>query len=147
MPIELGSFSLGALAGGMIVSLANHFLSKSRERESRKITDFNKAATDFQCAFIDAKQKLRDDPLADWNGVLNPDVLLEHERAALEFRQYLSANERTRFDKDWNAYFSHRPHPGDRHAPEKRPEEWDNEDNCKVFIEQIEKLLSYSKLK
>ena len=31
--------------------------------------------------------------------------------------------------------------------PEKAPEEWNDEDNCKIFIEQIEKLLSYAKLK
>jgi hypothetical protein len=34
MPIELGSFSIGAAAGGFVVGLVNHFLTKSRDMES-----------------------------------------------------------------------------------------------------------------
>ena len=44
MPIELGSFSFGFVAGGAVVGVINHFLAKSRDTESRTIKDFNEAA-------------------------------------------------------------------------------------------------------
>lgn len=140
---------IGAITGGIIGICATYFgnrLAKSTTLEAIKITEFNKAAVDFQCAFLEAKQQLRDDPKADWFNILNSH-LLEHERATLRFRLFLSDKDRKCFDYDWNIYFSHRTHPGDRRPPEKSPEEWDDEENCKIFIEQIEKLLSYAKLK
>jgi len=120
-----------------------HFFSERRDRRK----EFNQAATDFQCAFLEAKQKLRDDPKADWSSILDSKVLLEHERAYFRFKPFLSDKDRRRFDDAWNIYFSHRPHPGDRYPPEKRPEDWDNEKNCKSFLEQIDNLLDYAKLK
>jgi hypothetical protein len=44
MPIELGSFSLGTVVGGVIVGFVNHYLTKSRNVEDRKISEFNGAA-------------------------------------------------------------------------------------------------------
>ena len=44
MPVELGSFSLGAIAGGIVIGIANHYLSKSRNEEERF---YNKAADTF----------------------------------------------------------------------------------------------------
>ena len=37
MPIEIGSFSIGAVAGGITIKLIDHFLVKSRDREKRKM--------------------------------------------------------------------------------------------------------------
>jgi len=44
MPVELGSFSIGFVAGGAVVGVINHFLAKSRDEESRTAKDFNAAA-------------------------------------------------------------------------------------------------------
>lgn len=44
MPIELGSFSLGAVAGGAIVGGINHLLTRIRDKENRTVKDFNEAA-------------------------------------------------------------------------------------------------------
>lgn len=48
MPIELGSFSLGTVAGGVMVGFFNHFMTKSRNTEDRKIREYNDAATKFR---------------------------------------------------------------------------------------------------
>lgn len=48
MPIELGSFSLGTVAGGVVVGIFNHFMTKSRNAEERKTKEFNCAATKFR---------------------------------------------------------------------------------------------------
>ena len=144
-------FIIGLPIGGIITwiirELVSDKLARDRALEIYRITEFNKAAAEFQCSFIEVKQKLRDDLKADWNSILNSNVLIEHEKAAIRFKLFLTDDERTRFDLDWNTYFSHRPHPGDRHAPEKTPEEWSDEDNCKIFLEQINVLLTYAKLK
>ena len=44
MPIEIGSFSLGVVAGGIAVGIVNHYLAKSRVIEDRAAKDFNAAA-------------------------------------------------------------------------------------------------------
>ncbi|MFH1075558.1 MAG: hypothetical protein V1753_01750, partial [Pseudomonadota bacterium] len=48
----LGSFSLGAIAGGIVIGIANHYLSKSRNRQEREITEFNNAAAIFRDVFL-----------------------------------------------------------------------------------------------
>lgn len=150
MPIDFNDaivFCAGGVVGFLCRQFIEHRLAISRNMQVIKVTEFNKAAVEFQCAVLEAKQRLRDDPKADWHSILNSTVLLEHERAALRFKTFLTVKERAAFDKDWNAYFSHRPHPGERHAPEKTPEEWGNKENCKKCIEQIDMLLSHAKLR
>jgi hypothetical protein len=82
MPLELGSFSLGAVAGGVAVGFFNHYLAKSRDEENRTAKDFNEIA----------------DPLS---------VILENERDApstlgnidfTAFRRVLSERELKRFN-------------------------------------------------
>ena len=141
---------LGVVIGGR---MSNKTAQKTIEATHKNdielihLKEFNQAAVDFQCAFLEARQKLRDDPKADFLAILDSKTLLEHERAALRFRIFLSGNERQGFDSDWGTYFGHNPHLGDRRPPEKTPEDWDNEKNCKIFLEQIETLFSYAKLK
>ena len=72
------------------------------------------------CAFIEARQKLRDDPKADWFNILSSNVLIEHEKAALRFKIFLSTKDRESFDSDWDTYFSHRLCPNERYPPRKR---------------------------
>ena len=146
-----GGFAIvGTLLGAWITyRLSEKLVQKNHTNaiELIHITEFNKAAIEFQCAFLEGKQRLRDDPDADWYSILDSNVLLEHEKAAMRFKLSLPDKDRGGFDRDWDTYFSHRPHPGDRRRPEKSPEEWDDKDNCKIFTTQIERLLSYAKLK
>lgn len=51
MPIELGSFSLGAVAGGAVHAVISHYLSKSRNIEDRKIKEYIEASQKFRIAF------------------------------------------------------------------------------------------------
>jgi hypothetical protein len=38
MPIEPGNLSLGVLAGGLIGTIAGHYLTKSRSMEERRVS-------------------------------------------------------------------------------------------------------------
>ena len=137
---------ISIIAGAIVVIFASwsaHLFSIRRDRRQ----EFNKAAVDFQCAFLEARQRLRDEPKADFIKILDSKTLLEHEKAALRFQLFLSDKDRRSFCHDWNIYFSHNPHPGDRHPPEKAPVEWNNEKNCKKFLEEIETLFTYAKIK
>jgi hypothetical protein len=52
MPIELGSFSLGTVVGGVVVGVFNHYLTKSRNTEERNIKEFNQAASAFRSKIL-----------------------------------------------------------------------------------------------
>jgi len=134
---------ISAIVIAFIGALFGYVFSEHQRRRER----FNKAAAEFQSAFFEAKQKLRYDPRADFKEILNSQTLLLHEKAAMRFKLFLSAKERFFFDLDWNTYLPHALHPGERHPPEKQAEEWENEDNCKVFLGQIERLFSHAKLR
>lgn len=114
MPIELGSFSLGAIAGGIVIGIANHFLSKSRNREDRTIAEFNKAATTFRDAFLPETTFLRYNAnIGDLGSSSDLDELLRfgyiqrHLKAMETFRDYLSPKERVNIDKAWQEYCYH----------------------------------------
>lgn len=110
MPIELGSLSIGAVVGGIIVGLANHFLSKSRAKESGKITAFNKAAIDFRSAFLTEATFLKHDAniggLGGSNrlhGILRNGYLRQLKVIEI-FKSYLSASEISAIDRAWDEY-------------------------------------------
>lgn len=65
MSIEVGSFSLGLVAGGIVVGIANHYLAKSRTEEDRIIKGFNDAATKFRSSIINELIGLYPLPI-DW---------------------------------------------------------------------------------
>lgn len=44
MPIELGSFSLGAVAGSAVGGIIGHLLTGVRDKKSRDARDFNEVA-------------------------------------------------------------------------------------------------------
>jgi hypothetical protein len=52
MPIELGSFSVGVVTGGLIVRFFDHILAKDRAKSERKIRDFNEAADKFRSSIL-----------------------------------------------------------------------------------------------
>jgi len=114
MPIEFGSFSLGAIAGGIVIGIANHFLSKSRNKEDRTIAEFNKAAKDFRDAFLPEVTFLKHN--ANIGGLGSSNDLFEilqfayvhrHLKALDVFKTYLTANDRIAVDKAWKEYCYH----------------------------------------
>jgi hypothetical protein len=112
MPIEFGSFSLGALAGGIVIGIANHYLSKSRDKESRETIDFNKAADEFRNAFLPELAFLKHNVVIPENErmyttlaeYLQSGFINRHLKAFEIFRNYLSSKERKDIDKAWEQY-------------------------------------------
>jgi len=110
MPIELGSFSIGVIAGGIIIGFANHFLSKSRNREDRTIAEFNKAATTFRNAFIVQFNFLKynvNSGSGDTSNVgeyLRTHYVSTHLKAFETFKCCLSARKIKAIDKKWTKY-------------------------------------------
>ena len=109
MPIEFGSFSIGAVVGGIIVGVTNHFLTKSRDKETRAIKEFNEAGKKLRAAFSEELAALRS-PIAD--DPPDPYILLlgafeRHRVAVTEFRRFLKGSSRRNFDTAWQEYYSY----------------------------------------
>lgn len=88
MPVELGSFSFGFVAGGAVVGVVNHFLAKSRDTELRAAKDFNEAA-DIMAEML---RKERSCPCTESNIDF------------FAFRRVLSQKELSRFDRTIEKY-------------------------------------------
>lgn len=112
MPIELGSLSVGVVAGAIIVGLANHFLSKSRNREDRTTVEFNTAVAAFrdafrpEIAFLEYNTGLKG--TQSTNGsitqFLRTGMVHRHTDALIVFRKYLSPVQKRSIDKAWGEY-------------------------------------------
>jgi hypothetical protein len=84
MPVELGSFSLGAIAGGIVTGIANHYLSKSRNEEER----FKNAAATYSSKIRTALVGIYPVPHPCWDSSHFPKIqqsVLDIETAAAEF--------------------------------------------------------------
>lgn len=94
MPIEVGSFSLGAVAGAVVGSLvtavAAHFLAKDRDAQNRHIEVFNREA--------DALAKVLREERESPHSSCKPDFSA--------FRRVLKDRELAKFDKAVEAYSS-----------------------------------------
>lgn len=119
MPIELGSFSFGAIAGGIVIGIANHYLSKSRNKEEREITEFNKAAFAFRDAFLQETTFLKNNTFipggertyTTLNEYLFAGYVHRHLKSFEVFRKYLSSIEMAGIDKAWQKYCKHPDDP------------------------------------
>ena len=110
MPIELGSLSIGIVVGGIIIGFANHFLSKSRNKEMGRIAVYNKAATDFREAFLPEATFLKHNANIGGLGSSNDlkeilrDGYLRHLKAFEIFKTYLTPKKRIAIEKKWEEY-------------------------------------------
>jgi hypothetical protein len=82
MPVELGSFSFGFVAGGAVVGIINHLLAGVRDKQARHSKDFNEVAE----ALADMLRKEREYP--------SPGSEIDF----FAFRRVLSQRELSRFD-------------------------------------------------
>jgi hypothetical protein len=108
MPIEFGSFSL-ALVGAMVGGFVGHYLTKSRNAESR----FNEAAAKFRDAFRGELLLLN---TALTEGYKDPCELLKagfekHRIAVFDFRLFLKGKQRKNFDQAWRNYYGYDDDP------------------------------------
>lgn len=114
MAIDLESFSLGGLVGVFIGALANHYLAKQRDNDSRKSKEFNEAATQFRAAFKDEILAL--DPALSTCQFDTSDLLEnafdKHRAAVAEFKQVLNDNDSHKFEIAWQEYYRY------EHAPD-----------------------------
>lgn len=135
MAIEIGSFSLGFIAGGIIVGFFNHLLAKSRDGEKMKNEQFNKSADNLYEILI--KEKNNPSPRS------NIDFSM--------FRRELNSRQRIRFDKCVDDY---------RIAIKKSKIDypWDVDDSLQrissgfyrdpsLITESIDRILSFTKRK
>lgn len=90
MPIEFGSFSLGFIAGSLIIATASHFLAKSRDAQNRHIDVFNKEAD----ALAKVLREEREYPHSSC------------EPGFSAFRRVLKSRELAKFDQAVEAYTS-----------------------------------------
>lgn len=90
MPIEVGSFSLGAVVGTLIGAIASHFLTKSREAQNRHIDVFNREADALAKVLREERESPHSSCMPDFSA----------------FRRVLKNRELTKFDKGIEAYSS-----------------------------------------
>lgn len=109
MPIELGSFSLGSVAGGIVGTIATHYLTKSRNTEERKIKEFNQAADTFRSTILAELEGLYPNP-TNWpsqkmmiDKILR-DKLPKLQIAVAEFKPFLSTSRQVAFEEAWFVY-------------------------------------------
>ena len=115
MPIELGSFSIGAVAGSLVTALANHFLAQSRNRKERELQQFNTCADEFTKFFDGLLDKISnpiagtsfDDPNEENNCVYSilKSSFDDQGKAIEKFKRILSDKERDQFKQAWEAFY------------------------------------------
>jgi len=152
MPIELGSFSLGTFVGGVIVGFVNHYLTKSRSVEDRKIREFNDAATKFRNAFKDEVLALDPSLSRDIGDieVLLTNAFAKHRSAVFDFLPMLTGEDAKAFEKAWHEYYRSDKEPDDDYPFfGKYSEKWngtiyDRVPRMKLAQERINVLLSFA---
>ena len=156
MPIELGSFSLGVIAGGIVIGITNHYLSKSRTKEERKVTEFNNAAAIFRDVFLPETTYLKHH--ANIGGLGSSHNLHEtlsvgylRQLKALEiFKIYLSSKDKKGIDKTWQKYCKHPDDPNvlyfEQYSTKNVSKEREEELKA-LALERIEKILKFAKHK
>jgi hypothetical protein len=156
MPIEFGSFSLGAIAGGIVIGIANHYLSKSRNKEQREINEFNNAAAIFRDVFLPETAFLKYHANIGGLGSSNNlhEILssgyLRQLKAFETFKPYLSPVNRIGIDKAWQEYCRHPDNQetlyfkqySTKNVSRDREAELKN-----IALERIEKILEFAKNK
>lgn len=156
MPIELGSFSLGSIAGGIVGAIAGHYLTKSRNTEERKAKIFNAAASAFRDAFAPELSAIKN-PSFDETvepvdlGTLLRNAFDKHRTAVTEFRRSLEGSRQREFDRAWHSYYAYDDTGDDvyEHLVKYSPSyTGELRKECREFaIANIEKLLEFAQHK
>lgn len=149
MPIELGSFSLGSVAGGIVGVIAGHYLTKSRNTEDREIKGSNDAAAKFRAAIITELTGLYPIPI-DWPDDIGSRLNATSPKiqaAVEEFKPFVTDG--TAFNEAWLQYYTHYKHTIPK-AFNLANKIYENEKIQSVrdeFKHNIENLLSFAKEK
>ena len=97
-------FSSGAVLGYLIKALIDHYLSKSRSAEDRKINDFNEAADNFRNAFIPVLKELETDQT---DRLILRQFFDQHDEARRRFEGFLNGSKLQSFREAWERYRDH----------------------------------------
>ena len=146
MPIELGSFSLGAIVGGIVVGVCNHFLAKSRIEEDRSIKEFNEAARKYREVFsvLITQLNTRSPGTSPNASKIIGQAYPEHLAATDEFRNHLSAKDIPTFSKAWEEYDAGRKN-GEYSDRYKDSKSTNPVLPHMVALQRIEKLIEFAK--
>jgi hypothetical protein len=147
MPIGFNDvviFSAGGIVGYLGRQLLEHKLAIIRNFETIKATEFNKAASEFRAAFVDAIFALRNN--ARYGKKRAGDIVMEpvviaHEKAKIMFEPFVPASELASFNAIWEKY---------RYGERNQTEE--NQDNpalrkelSQIYLNHIDELLKFAK--
>lgn len=111
MPIEPGNLSLGVLAGGLIGTVAGHYLTKSRNTDEREIAERLKAAASFRAAFaptlavvkLSKKHRSTTEPLHYVDSTIRGAVLRQAAEIEL-FRLHVPKCSSNAYQEAWDNY-------------------------------------------
>ena len=139
-----------------------YLLSGRTAKKTVKLQEFYKAASEFHTAFIEIQRRLDESKSFD---ILKPEgtgvktilieFIIEHEKAMIKFRPYISKCKLTNFDNAWKIYYSQE----NKHSEclgEYTSKDHDTtpiidaqyEDKIRrLVLSRIEKLLSFTEIK
>jgi hypothetical protein len=153
MPIELGSFSIGVVTGGLVVGFFDHILAKDRAKHDRNIRDFNLAADKFRADILKELEGFYPDTTVGEPKIeiRLRDSIPRIKTIAEEYRPYISSSREDAYDTALKNYYDYCKimtsnkcaafdmYPSMRKPGEKSPRE--------LFNEHVDALLSFAKKK
>jgi len=101
MPIELGSFSFGFVAGGAVVAGISHLLNKSRDTENRSFQLRNTAGEELRNVLLSTIIKIES---GKHQSEVIRDDFTSHRESMLHFSHCLEGGAKRRLEADWDEY-------------------------------------------
>jgi hypothetical protein len=147
------------VAGTLLCVYIGYLLSRQTSKKTIKLQEFNKAASEFHAAFIEAQRRLDESKsfsVITTNSEGVRDILkmliAEQEGAMIKFRPYIKKSKLTRFDEAWKAYYSQK-NKHSKHLYEYKSKFYHDTKDPKhenkireLALLRIEKLLSFAKI-
>jgi hypothetical protein len=102
MSFGWGHLTCSALLGLILGRLISHFLAKRKSKQDREIARHNETVEEFKAAFTDAIVNLhfREHTVA----LIIQQTFKGHKVAYIKFRENLSGQKKSEFDKAWSKY-------------------------------------------
>ena len=144
----LGATVFGGIIGYIMRTLVEHHLAIERNKENIKIIEFNKGASAFRAAFVDAIVHLQENintgnKMVDH--IIEPNVVITHEKAKILFEPFLSDSDLQDFNSVWENYRNYENDFFQKNKYFNPGKVSDRKDMSQYCLEQILRLLRYAK--